>query len=152
MVSFWEKTGRRIDWFIRGHFIVTLLISAGVGAVVRWIVGRYAQISPQLAAAIWLFASAAALWILLRMFQKRIFVQQDGIQAAGATGMEPSINAVVEFYKTCGGPFLDEMEAHFQRLAAHHKDQIERERFLIKALAAGGRLVCSRYDVEQYLS
>lgn len=48
-----------------------------------------------------------------------------------------SVKAVDEYYKVGSGPFLDELEAHFQRLAVYHKDQKERERFLIRALAAG---------------
>jgi hypothetical protein len=54
-----------------------------------------------------------------------------------AGGVEENVKSVTILYKTNSGPFLDEMEAHFQRLAAHHRDSAERERFLVRALSAG---------------
>jgi len=135
----WERTAEGLDWLIRGHFVVQLLIAMGIGKIVQWAVTKYAQVPQTLASAIWLIASGLAVWVLLFVFRKRVFVQSSSIEMATAPagGIEDNIKSVTNFYKTGGGPFLDEMESHFQRLAAHHKDAKEREQFLIRALSGG---------------
>jgi hypothetical protein len=136
----WERAGKGVDWLIRGQFIVQVLISLGIGKIVQWLVTKYAQVSPALAAAIWLIASGIALWLLLIILRRKVFVQESGLEAITTTapqGIEANIKAVTDFYKTGSGPFLDEIEAHFQRLAAHHQHNADREQFLIKALSGG---------------
>lgn len=132
-----EKAGQGIDWFIRGHFVFQLLIAAGGATLMQWLVEKYLHLPTQLAVAIWLFTAAALLWALMVVFKKRAFFQQTGLQTVDASPIETNIKSVADFYKDCSGPFLDELEAHFQRLAAHHKDAKEREQFLIRALAGG---------------
>lgn len=133
----WEQTGRGVDWVIRGHFVVQVLVGLGIGKIVQWLVMKYALVSPPIATAVWLLTTAGVLWLLLAVFRNKVVVQQTAIQIVAAGGVEENVKAVTNFYKTSGGPFLDEMEAHFQRLAAHHKDIAERERFLVRALSAG---------------
>lgn len=135
----WEQAGKTVDWVIRGHFVVQLLISAGIGRVVQWIILEYVQVPPMLSTAIWCFTTALVVWALIALFKNREFGQQTALTSAIASsqGIEANLKAISEFYKTSSGPFLDEMEAHFQRLAAHHRKQDEREKFLIQALSSG---------------
>lgn len=141
MVQFkavWEQTGKGVDWLIRGQFVVQLLIALGVGKIVQWLVTKYTQVPPTLAAAIWFIASGLVVWFLVVVFRKRTFVQETALEVVAASrGIEDNVKAVTAFYKTGAGPFLDEIEAHFQRLAAHHKSAKEREEFLVKALSGG---------------
>lgn len=70
----WEQTGRGVDWVIRGHFIVQLLIGFGIGKVMQWLVTKYALVSPQIATAVWLLTSAGVLWLLLVIFRSKVVV------------------------------------------------------------------------------
>ena len=54
-----------------------------------------------------------------------------------AVGLEKNIEAVEAYYKKNIGPMMEEVEAHFQRLAAHFTDSKERERFLIRTVSSG---------------
>ena len=79
----------------------------------------------------WLFATVQ------RAQQKGASPQTD-LQLVAAGNIEQNVSALSDFYGKNRGSFLDELEAHFQRLAAHHEDTAERERFLVRALAVGG--------------
>lgn len=134
----WDQTGKGVDWLIRGHFVVQLLIALGIGKIFQWLATRYARVPQTLSVAVWLLVSGLTVWLLLALLRKRTFVQQTTLETvAPPGGIEEAIRGVADFYRTGAGPFLDEIEAHFQRLAAHHRDNAERERFLIRGLAAG---------------
>jgi hypothetical protein len=128
-----ERAGQGVDWLIRGHFVVQLLIASGIGKFVRWLITKYAQVPRMLATSIWFLATGLLLWLLLLVFRKQGLLQQQTppqTLSESAVGIEANIKAVADFYKMGSGPFLDEIEGHFQRLAAHHKEPAERERFL----------------------
>jgi hypothetical protein len=52
-------------------------------------------------------------------------------------GLEKTIEAIEGYYKKNDGPMMQEIEAHFLRLAAHFTDFKEREQFLIHAVSNG---------------
>ena len=110
--------------------------------------------SPLIAIAYWLIQRARRMpfdWYVVGAFvvlfiafllvsakQRRAIIQPSTAIQGVDTPVELNVSAVTEFYRVSKGPFLDELEAHFQRLAVYHKDQKEREQFLVRALAAGG--------------
>lgn len=148
-----EKTiGRAIDWLIRGHFVVQLLIGLGVGKLVQWIVTKYAQISPSLGTAIWLLTTAVVLWILITVFQKKISLQQPipkpepGVQVVATTalgGGTAQLNIREALQKAYNSVLQPEVETSFRNgLAAYPPN--EREAVTMQLLATG--LISYMYD------
>jgi hypothetical protein len=136
MAGVWDKTGRSLDWLIRGHFVVQLLGALGLGKFVQWLLTKYAALPSSLATAVWLLASAGVLWLLLTIFKQKSIVQVSPTQTINPNAIEQTTKAVDEFYATNNGPMLQETEDYIQRLAVYHKNPAERERFLVRAISA----------------
>lgn len=141
-----EKTvGKSLDWLIRGHFVVQLLIGLGIGKLMQWIVTRYAQISPTLATSIWLLTTAAVLWILITFWGKRIHLHQPapdpepGVQVVAASalgGTAAQLNIRDALQKAYNSVLQPEVETSFRNGIAAYPEG-EREAVTIKLLATG---------------
>ena len=134
-----KKLGGWIDWFIRGHYLVTILISFAGGGVAHWLVAKYFTLPLSLAVALWCLVTAGLILLIEKVLKRRGKTPSTAIvQTLNSGDLATALAATDTFYKTCGGPMLDEVEEHMRKLAFHHTDPAEREQFLIRTLSAGG--------------
>jgi hypothetical protein len=86
-----------------------------------------------------LLTAVAFLLLVIINRPKRQSLQQTASALVNTSGnIAVAVKSLEEFYKLgYGGPFADELEAHFQGLAAYHANPKEREKFLVRSLAAG---------------
>jgi hypothetical protein len=148
-----------LDWLQRWIAVWNLwqfLAGLGIGTGVRAGLKAYTSISGTWITPIWLLASAAAMAFLMYWSKRKSSRSQSLPLGSGAQivvqgmGLEENLKHVEDYYKKHSGQYMEEIQAHFQRMAAHFVDPIERERFLIRTIS-NGALAVLHDDVWRYI-
>lgn len=86
-----KKFAEVLDWLMRAHFVVILLISLGAGTVVKAVLTLFTGIPALWITPLWLF-SAAAIMIVLSLLWRRFHLTLQNAQGPATTSSALAIN------------------------------------------------------------
>jgi hypothetical protein len=141
---------KSLDWLQRWiavwnlwQFVASLGIGTGVGAALR----VFAHLPSIWIVPIALLVTAGVMALLAYASNHRSSGSQALPLGSGAQivvqgmGLEENLKHVEDYYKKHNGRYMEEIQAHFQRMAAHFVDPVEREKFLIRTISNGALAV-----------
>jgi hypothetical protein len=143
-----------LDWLQRGVALWQILVALGLGESVNAILRGATHLPSSVITPIWLFVSAAILWILPRIVSRRAQPQPQGVSSGAAlqvgqvgldTRVEQFIKGGEEIYKKNTGAMVQEVESLIQRVMASFNNSKDRDGFLIRFISGGLLVVLHDY-------
>jgi hypothetical protein len=140
-MAFTERVKTGMEWLEHGKTVVEILIALGGGAGVHAALNQWTKLPSVWIHPIWLLASAFFLWLIMKIWPKVAYVQQQSGQLVGG---DVSLAQVDHVFNSIDHRITGDVEANIRMQIQKLPVGEQRETFLVRGATA--LIVCVQFE------